>query len=241
MTSRIASLVLSFVALTTLSGGQQTQLIEAETTQQIRMRYLLFVPAQYEHDPQRRWPFVLYLHGGSARGDDIERLRKIGLPKRLEQEAEFPFIVASPLLPEGEIWTDVRALSALVDRVARDYRVDPARIYITGHSMGGRGALYLAYHYPGRFAAVVALSPYSPITAWSKRLTNVPLWVIHGAKDVQAPLRDSEELVQAIEKAGGQPRFTSLPDRDHFILDWYDRNEIFDWLLEHRTAETGRR
>ena len=218
---------------------QQPHVLKSETTQRVRMPYLLYVPAKYNEEPQKRWPLLLYLHGGSARGDDLERLRKMGLPKRLEQDAEFPFIVASPLLPEGEIWTDVGALSALIDKVARQYRVDASRIYVTGHSMGARGALYLAYKQPGRFAAVAALSPYSPITAWSKNLTNVPLWLIHGAKDVQAPIKDTEELVQAMEKTGGKPRFTALPDADHFILDWYDRNEIFDWLLEQRRAETA--
>ena len=231
------------LSVTTASAAQQPQILEAETTQQISLPYLLFRPAKYDQDPQRRWPFILYLHGGSARGDDLERLRKMGLPKRLEQDAEFPFIVASPLLPEGEIWTDVQALGALIDEVTREHRVDPARVYVTGHSMGGRGALYLAHKQPERFAAVAALSPYSPITAWSKGLTNVPLWLVHGAKDVQAPIKDTEEIVRRIEKAGGAPRFTPLPDADHFILDWYDRDEIFGWLLEHRkdVRETNER
>lgn len=234
MMHKFVSLLLLLAACATASAMQQRQTVKAEATQRIRMEYLLYRPAKYDEDRQRRWPLILYLHGGSARGDDIERLRKMGLPKRLETDAEFPFIVASPLLGEGEIWTDVNGLMALVDKVVRDNRVDPARIYVTGHSMGGRGALYLAYRRPDRFAAVAALSPYSPITAWSKQLANLPVWFIHGAKDVQAPIKDTEELVQATEKAGGKPRYNALPDADHFILDWYDRNEIFDWLLEHR-------
>ncbi len=237
MSLRLWVCVLSAAAFAAASAQQQPHVLEAETAQRVRLPYLLHVPAKYNEDPQKRWPFILYLHGGSARGDDLERLKKMGLPKRLEQDAEFPFIVASPLLPEGEIWTDVGALSALIDKVTRQHRIDASRIYVTGHSMGGRGALYLAYKRPGRFAAVAALSPYSPITAWSKHLTKVPLWLIHGAKDVQAPIKDSEELVQAIEKAGGKPRFNPLPDADHFILDWYERNEVFDWLLEQRRGD----
>ena len=233
MSWRLVALALSLIASVS-AAKQQAHVVEAQTQHQVRLQYLLHLPAKYNDEPARRWPFILYLHGGSARGDDIERLRKIGLPKRLEHDAEFPFVVASPLLPEGEIWTDVNALAALVDKIAREQRIDPARIYITGHSMGGRGALYFAFKQPDRFTAVAALSPYGPITAWSKRLASVPLWLIHGAKDVQAPIKDTEELVQAIEKAGGKPRFTALPDADHFILDWYDRNEVFDWLLEQR-------
>ena len=230
-------ILLSVIGFRAASAQQQPHVLKSETTQKVRLPYLLHIPTQYNEDPQKRWPFILYLHGGSARGDDLEKLKTMGLPKRLEHDREFPFVVASPLLSEGEIWTDVGALGALVDQVARLHRVDASRIYVTGHSMGGRGSLYAAYKQPGRFAAVAALSPYSPITAWSKNLTHVPLWVIHGAKDAQAPIKDSEELVQAIEKAGGKPRFSPLPEADHFILDWYDKNEVFDWLLEQRRGE----
>ena len=109
--------------------------------------------------------------------------RSCALPHRLQQDQQFPFVVVAPLCAEGEIWTDTDALVQLVDEVVRNYRVDNKRVYVTGHSMGGRGALYLAYKYPERFAAVVAMSPLSPITAWAKQLHNVSLWIIHGAKD----------------------------------------------------------
>src|SRR5205823_2999745 len=135
--------------------------------------------------------------------------------------------------PEGEIWTDADALAQLVDHVIRTDRIDEKRVYVTGHSMGGRGALYLAYKYPERFAAVVALSPLSPVTAWAKKLRNVPLWIIHGEKDTATPIKDSQESVDAIEQNGGHPRFTPLTDRDHFILDLYDKNDVFDWMAEH--------
>jgi predicted peptidase len=184
----------------------------------------------YNEDPHLRWPLILYLHGGSLRGDDVNKLRTLGLPHRLEQDRQFPFVVVTPLCPEGEIWTDAEALVRLLDQVIRNNRIDEKRVYVTGHSMGGRGALYLAYKYPERFAAAVAISPLSPITAWAKQLWNVPLWIIHGAKDTAAPIKDSEELVQSIERSGGHPKFTRLADRDHFILDLYEKNEVFDWI-----------
>jgi dipeptidyl aminopeptidase/acylaminoacyl peptidase len=64
----------------------------------------------------------------------------------------------------------------------------------------------------------------------------VPLWLIHGVRDAQAPIKESEELVQATVKAGGASRFTPLPDRDHSILDWCDKAEISDRLLEQRRS-----
>jgi len=103
------------------------------------LSHLVFVPASYATTPETHWPLILYLHGGSLRGDDVEWLRTVGLPHRLESEPDFPFVVVSPQCPAGEIWTDAEAIDALLDRVVYDYRIDPQRIYITGHSMGGRG------------------------------------------------------------------------------------------------------
>jgi len=140
----------------------------------------------------------------------VNKLRTLGLPHRLEQDRQFPFVVVSPLCPQGEIWTDADALAQLVDQVVRTNRIDEKRIYVTGHSMGGRGALYLAYRLPTRFAAIVAMSPLSPITAWAKELRNTPVWIIHGAKDGAAPIKDSEELVSAIEQSAGTPEVYSV-------------------------------
>ena len=214
-------------------GEQAAQVFQSESRRTTRLSYLLFVPSDYNQDGQRHWPLILYLHGGSLRGDDVERLRTLGLPHRLQRDQKFQFVVVAPLCPAGEIWTDADVLAQLLDEVIPRYRIDNKRVYVTGHSMGGRGALYVAYKYPERFAAVVAMSPLSPVAAWAKRLGDVPLWIIYGEKDTSAPIKDSKELVQAIEQSGGHPRFTWLADRDHSILDLYDKNDVFDWMVEH--------
>jgi predicted peptidase len=89
---------------------------------------------------------IMYLHGGSRRGTDIEKLREpgYGLPAIVEKNKSFPFIVLSPQCPEGEFWTDSEPLIALLDEVLKKYSIDPARVYLTGHSMEGFGTWYLA-------------------------------------------------------------------------------------------------
>ena len=89
--------------------------------------------------------------------------------------------------------------------------------------MGGRGALYAAYKMPHRFAAILSLAPMGPINAWADKLAMVPIWLFQGTKDQFTPLKDVEELVRAIEASGGHPQFTVLRDRDHYILDVYNR------------------
>src|SRR5262249_21007944 len=154
-------------------------------------------------------------HGGSLRGDNIEALRTIGLPHRLEVDHAFPFIVIAPLCPKGEIWTDAEGIIGVLDDVLAKYPVDRRRVYITGHSMGARGALYVAYKYPQRFAAIAALSAYSPINEWAPRLAKIPIWYVHGVKDNIAPITDGDGLVQALKAAGCDVKYLRLEDRDH--------------------------
>src|SRR5712691_2339020 len=85
-------------------GAQTAEKFGAATPRTIRLEYLLFLPGKYNEDPRRRWPLILYLHGGSLRGDDANKLCTLGLPHRLEQDRQFPFVVITPLCPEGEIW-----------------------------------------------------------------------------------------------------------------------------------------
>jgi predicted peptidase len=169
-----------------------------------------------------------------VRGDDISQMKKLGLAEKVEADSSFPFIVVSPQCRQGEIWTDVDALGAILDEVTRTHRVDPDRVYVTGHSMGGRGALYAAYKMPKRFAAIVSLGPVSPITAWAEKLATIPLWLFHGSNDQFTPLKEVEELVHAIEAAGGHPELTVLPERDHYILDVYDRPDVYKWLAQQK-------
>lgn len=213
--------------------GQQTHSIRREVPHKVDLQYLLFLPKDYETSTNQ-WPLILYLHGGTPRGEDISQMKRWGLTGKVEAEPNFPFIVVSPQCHNGEIWTDMDALAAILDEVVSSHRVDPDRVYVTGHSMGGRGALYAAFKMPDRFAAVVSLAPVSLITAWGEGLANIPLWLFHGPNDQFTPLKEVEELVRATEAAGGHPQLTVLPERDHYILDVYDRPDLYKWLAQQK-------
>ena len=213
------------------TADQQVRHLTKTITRDVAWDYLVYTPRSAA---SKKLPLLLYLHGGSLRGDDISRLKTMGLPRRLETDADFPFVVVSPQLPAGEIWTDTDALISIVDEVMRSQKIDPTRVYVTGHSMGGRGALYTAFKHPARFAAVLALSPVSPINAWAEGLRGVPVRIVHGDADDIAPIKDSHDLVKQFETTEGcDVTYTVLDKRDHFILDLYDRDDLFEWLLSH--------
>ena len=171
--------------------GQHPEEFRGTVTRSVEMKYLLFIPDGYGDNPAKKWPLIMYLHGGSRRGDDIEKLREPGwgLPALLEKKKSFPFIVVSPLCPNGEFWTDPEALIALLDEIEKHYSVDLSRVYLTGHSMGGFGTWYLAYQHPERFAAIAPMSAPFVVTAWADRLKKMPIWAFRSSDDnlVQSP------------------------------------------------------
>lgn len=195
--------------------------------------YFLTLPRGYGRSGAR-WPLILYLHGGSMRGVEPAALpRGGGVPRVALADSAFPFIVVAPVLPPGRLWTDTDALVALLDDVQRRYAVDPARVYLTGHSMGGNGAWYLAYQHPERFAAVAPMSgPANPW--WATRLRGMPVWAFHGDADSVVALRETTEMADALRAAGGDVRISVLPGRGHAILDVYEDPALYRWLLAHR-------
>jgi predicted peptidase len=231
----LVALLLPAMSLAETIPGQHPQEFDGIVTLSVHIKYLLFIPDAYRDGEPKRWPLIMYLHGGSRRGDDIEKLREpgFGLTALVQKDKSFPFIVLSPQCPEGEYWTDTEALIALLDEVEKTYAVDPARVYLTGHSMGGFGTWYLAYRHPERFAAIAPMSAPFTVTAWATRLKDMPIWAFHGAKDSLVPIGGDQELIDALKALGNIVRFTVLPGRDHDILDVYENQELYSWFLEH--------
>jgi predicted peptidase len=218
------------------AGSQRPQEFEKTVTKTLRSQYLLFLPEGYG-EQEKQWPMILFLHGAGERGDDLEKVKVHGPPKIVEKQKDFPFIVVSPQCPDDDWWTEkVDVLIDLLDDIVARYDVDTERIYLTGLSMGGYGTWALAAKYPERFAAAVPICG-GGSRIMARRLTDLPIWVFHGAKDRTVPLRESQEMVAAIKNRGGDVKLTVYPDAGHD--SWtatYDNPELYDWLLEHRRA-----
>ena len=74
--------------------GQSPQEMKKQVT--ISQRYLLFLPADYGKEKDKKWPLMMFLHGSGERGTDINKVKQHGPPKIVEQKKDFPFIVVSP-------------------------------------------------------------------------------------------------------------------------------------------------
>jgi predicted peptidase len=213
--------------------SQTEQSFSASITRTVSLNYLLYLPPDYE--AQESWPLILFLHGRGERGDDLELVKKHGLPKKLDSGESLPFVIISPQCPAGSYWTEeLDALNALLDDVLASLKVDARRVYLTGLSMGGSGTWYLAARYPQRFAAIVPICGVGNRIAAQERLQTMPVWVFHGDADPIVPISQSQMMVEALQSVGGNVRFTIYPGVEHD--SWtaaYNTPELYDWLLRH--------
>ena len=220
---------------------EQISTFSSTITQTVKLPYLLTLPNGYNASAEP-WPLILFLHGAGERGTDVEALRIYGMPKIAPREHDFPFITVSPVCPENRWWLDyMDVLIDLLDDVQARYQVDPARIYLTGLSMGGFGTWHLAVEHPQRFAAI---APICGGGLWAyglpdrvTALKDVPTWAFHGALDRVVPPQSSEALVRVLKDAGGDVQYTLYPDAEHD--SWtatYDNPDLYTWFLSHRRA-----
>ncbi|MDF2562124.1 MAG: phospholipase [Microbacterium sp.] len=199
------------------------------------LRCLVHLPDDYDADPGRLWPLVLFLHGSGERGSDLDLAAVHGPPRLADDGHEFPFILVTPQCGESSQWVaEVSTLSGLLDEVVSMLRVDPARISVTGLSMGGFGTWSLAVRYPDRFAAI------APICGglWMQSaapIRHLPVWAFHGDADDVVPISATEEITSELRSLDADVRFTRYAGVGHDSwTETYDNPELYDWLLSHR-------
>eukprot|EP00741_Cyanophora_paradoxa_P007227 tig00001094_g6991.t1 len=191
-------------------------------------------------------PTILFLHGRGESGDKPRDLVKVGLPEVLERDpfpfTNFPFAVLAPQCPWRTDWgREAEALAEYLSAALAALPLDPARVYLTGMSMGGFGALALAQRLPDRFAAlapVCAGAPERNASAVARAIKHIPTWVIHGEQDEIIPAEYSKALIAALQAAGAPVLRTTLyPQADHD--SWtatYEDPEFYRFFLAHASS-----
>jgi predicted peptidase len=197
-------------------------------------KYVLFVPEGY--DPEKTYPLILFLHGLGESGNDGKRQVTVGLGKAVkERQKTFPAFVIFPQ-SQKKNWTagseDGKRAMAILDEVSKEYKIDSKRVYLTGLSMGGFGSWSLVAAYPERWAAVVPICGRGdPKTA--SKFKDVPLWAFHGDKDPTVPVAGSRTMIDALKKAGGEPKYTEYEGVGHNSWDKaYATDELYDWMFK---------
>jgi predicted peptidase len=241
VTMTLVALLLAGVPEAGASGESPgTFVAKTLTVQGETYPYSVYLPPGYRRG--MAWPVILALHGAGSRGTDGMRPREQSLAEAAQLHPErYPALLVLPQCPPDREWTGALADFALeaLERTVVEYGGDRQRVYLTGQSMGARGAMLLAARQPERFAAVLALSGRHTDKSVVERLKRMPLWVWHGDADPVVPVAESRSLVEQLKNAGSSTvRYTELSGLGHDIFDTVYLDEaVSTWLFAQRRGK----
>ena len=120
---------------------------------------------------------------------------------------------------DWEAWGRLNGIEALDDAMSR-FAIDPTRVYLTGHSMGGHGTWHLGVMHPGRFAVVGPSAGWASFASYAGlevpaglfgrarahsntldyigNLARRAVYIIHGSADDNVPVREGRSMFAAV-------------------------------------------
>lgn len=229
MLKRIALLILLLIGLKSVSSAQT---MEAVRDSKFKYNFWVSTPEGYE-DSICGLPLMIFLHGRSLCGNDLNRVKRYGILYEIERGKKVPMVVLAPQCPKGQHW-DADAIDELVSYVCSKINIDTFRVYVAGMSLGGYGALHYAGKYPKRVAAVAALcGGGNPADACGMK--QLPVWMIHGKADKAVPYTQSVQMWDAIKSCGGDKVILTLvAGWDHGApARYFRRDDFYEWFLQY--------
>ena len=161
--------------------------------------YNFWVCTPKEYDSlQSETPVILFLHGASLCGHNLDRVRRYGPLHALAMGRQIDALIIAPQNPGGA-WIPKR-INNVVDWVFDHYAADTNRFYVIGMSLGGYGTIDYSAVYPNRIAAAMALCGGGNPKSYCG-LNELPLWIIHGTADRAVGVSQSQKVVSWLSAA----------------------------------------
>ncbi len=186
-------------------------------------------------------PVIIFLHGASLCGNDLNRVRRYGTIDAVERGRAIDAYVIAPQNPGGS-WSPKRVMNVL-DWVMERHSIDSSRVYVMGMSLGGYGTLDVAATYPDRVAAAMAFCGGATVKDLSG-LNSLPLWIVHGTADRAVGVGQSDRVVDAMRKHDSEtPRliYDRVPGMNHSQpARFFYMQECYDWLFSHTLLDENR-
>ncbi len=214
-------------------AAENTGIIHDHNEPGSRGGFSLYVPEYYT--PDRAWPLVMALHGGSGNGRGF-------LWSWLRDARSFGAILVAPTATNNT-WalmgedSDTANLDRILDFVRGRWNIDPKRLLLTGMSDGGTFCYVtgLANASPFTHLAPVAATfhPLMAEMADAERLRSLPVYIVHGRLDWMFPVQVARQTREALSAAGADVTYRELDDLSHC----YPREmnaTILNWLAGER-------
>lgn len=219
----------------------------------VHVPWRLYVPAGATSG--EKLPLIFFLHGAGRRGGDNIGPMDLAYPFwSPEAQAKHPCFVLAPQCRKGTMWTkmtktrgnyqadddpkpEMVAALAVLDQTLKAWPIDERRVYVVGMSMGGFGTWDALFRRPKFWAAAIPIcggGDPDKATAYS----STPIWAWHGANDQAVLAECSRQMIAALKEAGGNPRYTELPNVGHG--SWtpaFADPELHEWLFAQKRPD----
>lgn len=184
--------------------------------------------------PTGKLPLLISLHGGGGKEMSLEqqlarsaKVKGLGLAEVAKKD----LILLEPNTAED--W-NVNSLNAMLDYILKNYEeIDANRVYVMGHSMGGRGTWTWINESSDRFAAAAPCGFSADETGDAEHLVNLPIWGMAGGDDGDRAT-GIKKMVERLKHAGNKNvRHTEFKGADHAggNAAVFSSVELVDWML----------
>ena len=220
--------------------------------------YRILYPANY--DKTKKYPLLLFLHGGGERGSDNEKQLAWGAKLFITEESRknFPAIIIFPQCPEDSYWAAstidrtttpykiqfdytkdapwaLTASNELVKTMIKEGTVEKKQVYITGLSMGGMGTFESVYRYPDLYAAALPICGGGDTKQYDKRIAKIPFWIFHGSADAVVDPQLSRDMVEKLKSLKADVKYTEYPGVNHNSwINAFAEPDYLSWMLKHK-------
>jgi len=177
--------------------------------------FSVYVPEYYT--PDRSWPLVVALHGGSGNGRGF-------LWNWLRDARTFGAILAAPTATGGT-WAlmgedaDTPNLVRILDLVQTRWNIDSAKLLLTGMSDGGTFCYVTGLESASPFTHLAPVSatfhPLMAEMADAGRLHGLPIHIVHGRLDWMFPVQVARQTRDVLAAAGANVTYCELDDLSH--------------------------
>lgn len=222
--------------------------------------YYEALPAGYSQSA-KKYPIIIYFHGSGQIGNgstDLDKVLNAGLAKVLA-EKRFPpnfsvnkqnysFIV---IMPQFTSPPNNGTVKSFIDYIKANYRHDPARVYLSGSSMGARALTEFAATYPSDQTAIVPLAGalFDNLDSKAKNIADnkVAAWLFHNELDQSISSSESKNFVAAVNKFNPAipakltifPTSDSPQQHDAWTIptnpDYRENGKsIYEWMLQYK-------
>lgn len=187
---------------------------------------------------------VIYLHGGSSKGNDNEmQMREAGIDSIANYlvSKQIKAIYLVPQCPIDKSWggTMLSALKALVDKYKNNALINKNCIYIFGGSMGGTGTWSMLSAYPRLFAAAMPVAG-DPSKCNADSVSLTPVFTVMGTEDRIMDIEITSNFIDELNTRHGNTKFETEEGWTHEMtcIQSYTTRRL-DWIFAHNATSTS--